>query len=98
MPPIARVADQTVHGTPLGPGPGSLNVLIRGKPAWRVGPDLHQCPLSDGSKPHVGGPTVGGCPTVLINGCPAAMVGDKITEAGTPNAIASGEPTVRICG
>jgi uncharacterized Zn-binding protein involved in type VI secretion len=39
-----------------------------------------------------------GCPTVLINNFPAAKVGDAITEAGAPNAIVSGDPTVLICG
>ncbi|MDB6077162.1 MAG: motif protein [Akkermansiaceae bacterium] len=33
--PAARVTDSTAHGTPLSPGPGSLNVLIGGLPAWR---------------------------------------------------------------
>lgn len=98
MPPMARLADQTAHGTPLAPGPGSPNVLIGGKPAWRIIADMHACPLSDGPKPHVGGVTVVGCPTVLINGFPAAKLGDAIVEAGAPNAIVSGDPTVRICG
>jgi uncharacterized Zn-binding protein involved in type VI secretion len=34
--PAARVDDMTEHGTPLGPGPGSDNVLIGGKKAWRA--------------------------------------------------------------
>lgn len=33
--PAARVGDPTAHGNPLGPGPGSLDVLIGGRPAWR---------------------------------------------------------------
>jgi uncharacterized Zn-binding protein involved in type VI secretion len=33
--PAARIADMTAHGSPLAPGPGSLNVLIGGMPAWR---------------------------------------------------------------
>lgn len=33
--PAARVFDPTMHGPPLMPGPGSPNVLIGGKPAWR---------------------------------------------------------------
>lgn len=34
--PAARILDPTAHlGTPLAPGPGSTNVLIGGKPAWR---------------------------------------------------------------
>jgi uncharacterized Zn-binding protein involved in type VI secretion len=36
--------------------------------------------------------------TVLIGGLPAARMGDTIVEAGGPNAIAAGEPTVLIGG
>lgn len=98
MPLAVRLGDQTAHGTPLAPGPGSPNVWIGGKPAWRVGADQHTCPLSDGPKPHVGGVTIIGCPTVLINNFPAAKVGDTIVEAGVPNTIITGELTVMICG
>jgi uncharacterized Zn-binding protein involved in type VI secretion len=34
--------------------------------------------------------------TVLIEGMPAARMGDVIVEAGPPNAIAIGCPTVMI--
>lgn len=94
--PAVRVADQTSHGTPLAPGPGSPNVLIGGKPAWRATSDFHACPLSDGPKPHVGGVVAVGSITVLIGGLPAARQGDQIIEAGAPNAIVLGEPTVLI--
>lgn len=94
--PAARVGDQTAHGTPLAPGPGSTNVLIGGKPAWRATSDTHTCPLSDGPKPHVGGVVAIGSFTVLINNLPAARQGDQITEVGPPNPIAMGEPTVLI--
>jgi uncharacterized Zn-binding protein involved in type VI secretion len=33
--PAARVADPTAHGAPLLPGPGSPNVIIGGRLAWR---------------------------------------------------------------
>ena len=33
--PAARVGDMTAHGSPLSVGPGSLNVTIGKKPAWR---------------------------------------------------------------
>jgi uncharacterized Zn-binding protein involved in type VI secretion len=33
--PAARLGDPTMHGTPLAPGPGSPNVMIGMKPAWR---------------------------------------------------------------
>jgi len=54
--------------------------------------------LSDGPKPHVGGVVAKGSATVLIGGMPAARVGDQVVEAGAPNPIAMGEPTVLIGG
>ena len=94
--PAARLGDQTSHGTPLAPGIGSVNVLIGGMPAWRATVDIHVCPLVDGLKPHVGGVVALGSTTVLINGLPAARQGDQIVEAGAPNAILLGAPTVLI--
>jgi uncharacterized Zn-binding protein involved in type VI secretion len=87
----------TNHGTPLTPGPGSPNVLIGGKPAWRAAPtDFHTCPLFSGVVPHVGGFVAVGSLTVLINKLPAARQGDQVVEVGPPNPIALGEPTVLI--
>jgi uncharacterized Zn-binding protein involved in type VI secretion len=96
MPPAARVGDMTSHGTPLGPGPGSPNVLIGGMTAWRATADLHNCPLSSGPVPHVGGVVIAGSVTVLINNLPAARQGDIVTEIGPPNTIVMGCPTVLI--
>jgi uncharacterized Zn-binding protein involved in type VI secretion len=67
-------------------------------PAARVG-DMHTCPLSDGPKPHVGGPILPpGAVTVLIGGMPAARVGDMATCVGPPDAIAMGSTKVMIKG
>jgi uncharacterized Zn-binding protein involved in type VI secretion len=67
-------------------------------PAARVG-DMHTCPLSDGPKPHVGGPIMPpGVPTVLIGGLPAAVVGGMATCAGLPDTIIKGSATVMIGG
>ncbi len=96
MPPAARVGDITSHGTPLGPGPGSVDVLIGGKPAWRATADFHTCPLVSGTVPHVGGMVAMGSATVFINNLPAARQGDMIMESGPPNSISMGEPTVMI--
>lgn len=96
--PAARLGDPTAHGSPLGPGPGCPTVRIGGAFAWRAGSDTHGCPLSDGPKPHVGGTVARGSLTVRIGGLPAARQGDVITEAGPPNAIAGGLPTVLIGG
>lgn len=65
--------------------------------AARVG-DLHVCPLSDGPKPHVGGPIVAGVGTVLIDGQAAATVGSVCTCIGPPDAIAMGSATVYVGG
>lgn len=93
-PMAARMGDMTIHGFPLVGGPGSPNVLIGGMPAWRVGLDLHLCPVPPA---HGGGPAAPGAATVLINGAPAARAGDCVLEpGGGPDMIALGCPTVFI--
>lgn len=95
MPPVARVTDNTSHGTPL-TGAGSTDVLVGGLPAWRL-TDAHTCPLaSPGPAPHVGGIDQVGAPTVLVNGLPLGKVGDLIVESGPPNSINVGCPTVTV--
>lgn len=96
MPPAARVGDVTSHGSPLGPGPGSVTVLIGGMPAWRASADFHACPMLTGTVPHVGGTVAMGSVTVMIENMPAARQGDMIMESGPPNAISMGCPTVMI--
>ena len=96
MPPAARIGDTTSHGTPLTPGPGSVNVLIGGMPAWRAASDFHACPLVTALVPHVGGVVAVGSTTVLINNLPAARQGDLVVESAPPNSIAAGAPTVMI--
>ena len=98
MPLAARIGDMTAHGTPLSPGPGSVNVIIGGMPAWRATSDFHACPLVTALVPHVGGVVAMGSTTVLINSLPAARQGDVIVEVGPPNTIAAGCPTVVIGG
>lgn len=96
MPQAARVGDPTSHGPPLA-GAGSPTVLIGGAPAWRATLDFHTCPLTTpGGTPHVGGVVAVGSTTVLIEGAPAARAGDPIPEAGSPNTIVAGCPTVEI--
>jgi uncharacterized Zn-binding protein involved in type VI secretion len=59
--------------------------------------DLHYCPKSDGSKPHLGGPVTGGASNVEIGGRPAARAGDACRCASpAPNQIVSGSETVEI--
>lgn len=67
-------------------------------PAARVG-DTQACPLVDpGPTPHVGGPIVAGEDTVIIEGQPAARVGDPAlcTGVGCEAKTGSGSPTVII--
>jgi uncharacterized Zn-binding protein involved in type VI secretion len=48
--------------------------------------------------PHVGGPVIMGCPTVMIGFMPAARVGDPLMCVGPPDAVAMGSMTVFIGG
>ena len=72
-----------------------------GKPAARL-TDLHVCPMVTPGLPpipHVGGPITGpGCPTVLIGGMPAAVMGDMCTCVGPPDTIILGSVGVLIGG
>lgn len=69
-----------------------------GKPAARIG-DMHVCPMVTVLVPHVGGPIVGpGCPTVLIGGMPAAVMGDMCACTGPPDVILLGSTGVFIGG
>jgi len=64
--------------------------------------DNHQCPLQTPGTPpipHVGGPVIGpGIATVLIEGRPAACVGDTLICVGPPDSIVKGSATVMIGG
>ncbi|MCC5938901.1 MAG: PAAR domain-containing protein [Lunatimonas sp.] len=69
-----------------------------GSPAARI-TDMHVCPMTTGTVPHVGGPILPpGEPTVLIGGMPAARVGDMATCTGPPDSIVAGSATVLIGG
>lgn len=61
--------------------------------------DMHTCPMSDGPKPHVGGPLLpGGNSTVLIGGLPASVVGDSCVCAGPTDSLVMGSSSVLIGG
>lgn len=101
MPPAARLTDLTMHGTPLGPGTGSPDVLIGGLPAWRAMVDQHICPAVSITGADGVGSVVMGSPTVFINGQMACRVGDVVAETpglamGPANPIVAGCPTVTI--
>ncbi len=60
---------------------------------------MHVCPMCTGTTPHVGGPVIGpGAPNILINGKPAALMGDSCTCVGPPDVIAQGAPNVFFNG
>lgn len=71
------------------------------KPAARIG-DMHVCPMVTPGVPpipHVGGPISGpGCPTVLIGGMPAAVMGDMCVCVGPPDTIVLGSAGVFFGG
>jgi len=87
--PAARLGDSTSHGSAL-LGACATTVLIGGKPAWRIG-DQHTCPipnapppLCDGAPHGPGATTPGGNVgdgSTLIQGKPAAALGDIVMEA-----------------
>jgi uncharacterized Zn-binding protein involved in type VI secretion len=60
--------------------------------------DMHVCPMVTVLVPHVGGPVILGCPTVIIGGMPAARVGDMLVCVGPPDVIVMGSTTVLIGG
>lgn len=72
-----------------------------GQPAARL-TDMHVCPMVTPGLPpipHVGGPITGpGCPTVLIGGMPAAVMGDMCVCVGPPDTIILGSTGVLIGG
>lgn len=94
MPEAARKGDPTSHGGVITQGEETVRIV--GQFAARVGDD-HKCPMSDGNKPHEGGP-VGptGSQTVKICGRFAARVGDPAVCKGAPDKILKGANTVII--
>jgi uncharacterized Zn-binding protein involved in type VI secretion len=72
-----------------------------GLPASCLG-DMTICPMATPGLPpvpHVGGPIIGpGCPSVMIGGRPAAVMGDSTFCVGPPNKIIMGSTSVMIGG
>jgi uncharacterized Zn-binding protein involved in type VI secretion len=66
-------------------------------PAARL-TDMHVCPMVTVLVPHVGGPIVLGCFTVLTGELPQARVGDMAVCVGPPDTIALGSFTVFVGG
>ncbi len=70
---------------------------MAGLPAARI-TDEHVCPRTTGPIPHVGGPIITGCVTVLIGSLPAARVGDIAVCVGPTDKVEKGSSTVTIGG
>lgn len=68
-----------------------------GNPAARLN-DMHTCPMSNGNTPHVGGPIISTTRSVLINGLPAAKIGDTCVCSGSMDSIVTGSSSVMIEG
>lgn len=60
--------------------------------------DMHVCPMVTGIVPHVGGPVLLGCPTVLTGSMPTARMGDMAVCVGPPDSVLMGSPTVLVGG
>jgi len=83
---VGTIGTMTAHGKPLSPGPGSLNILIRGRSVWRTNLDFHSCPVSNPNS-HIGGVVLMGRNRILVNNIPIAFKGDQIFEATSVNVI-----------
>ena len=68
-----------------------------GMPAARI-TDMHICPMVTVLVPHVGGPIVTGCFTVLTGSLPQARITDMCVCVGPPDMIVMGAFTVLVCG
>ncbi|WP_445456156.1 PAAR domain-containing protein [Flavobacterium sp. HNIBRBA15423] len=61
--------------------------------------DMHTCPMTTGTVPHVGGPLIPGAnSSVLIGGLPASIVGDSCVCTGPPDSLSVGSSSVFIAG
>ena len=65
------------------------------KPAARMS-DMHVCPLTTGTVPHVGGVILTGSTTVIIGGLPAARIDDTCMCMGAVDYVANGSLSVFI--
>lgn len=61
--------------------------------------DMHTCPMTTGTVPHVGGPLIPGAnSSVLVGGLPASIVGDSCVCTGPPDSLSVGSSSVFIAG
>jgi uncharacterized Zn-binding protein involved in type VI secretion len=90
--PAAKAAEETTKATAA----ATMSTTITSSAG---GADIHNCATPLPLPPHGPGVVIDASKTVLINGLPAARMGDTIVEAvGPPNKIVGGCPTVVIGG
>ena len=98
--PVAQTAEVTTETTAAEVMAAAIEAA-----AGACGADIHDCetiyiveppnPIHPPGPPHGVGVVIDGSPTILINGLPAARVGDHILEAiGPLNVILQGSLTV----
>ena len=90
--PAAKAAEEATKAT-------ALTTMSSTITSSAGGADIHSCATPLPVPPHGPGVVVDGSKTVLINGLPAARMGDTIVEAlGPPNKIVGGCSNVLIGG
>ena len=96
MPAQTRIGDLNTGHDACPPVPlneGSLNVLVNGRKAARVGDKYvaHGCVSHPSHQDYI----AQGSSTVFINGIPAGRVGDPVIIGGS---VAEGSPNVNVGG
>ena len=88
--PAARIADSIAHPLPpvIGPGPGSMNVLIGSRPAWRGVPAAVAAGLQAAKTVSDAAITAAEAATVAAMGTPGAPAA-KAAEEGVKAAAAA---------
>lgn len=87
--PAARIGDATAHGTPLSPGPGSPNVLIGYKNAWRGIPLAAAGPLMAAQSAAKAAMTAAETATKAASGTPAGPAAYAAEQALKTSLAAS---------
>lgn len=96
--PVAIAAEEATKAAATAAMSSLMNGLAAASMTMAGGiPDMHMCMTPLPIPPHGPGMVIDGSPTVMINGLPACVQGDKVLEAlGPPNPIAMGFFTVHI--
>ncbi|HVV93445.1 MAG TPA: PAAR domain-containing protein [Hyphomicrobiales bacterium] len=88
----ARVTDLAAHGTPLSPGPGSVNVLTGGLPQWRGVPAAAAAALSSAKATSDATIQTAEATTLAAAGtpaAPAAVAAEQAVKSAAASAMGS---------